>query len=168
MLRVLDDLGDSGAHRPRADRVQRAAAASGRALDTLPHPWQAFHDVDLGGESADHVCVGPTGVFLVEVAAFPGTVVADPNGLWSHGRRDVNKGVLVKLLRQARKLEETVGETVRPVLVVSCPRLSGRAAWRIPAVPPGELEDLLTGMGSDGVPWHRLRDVIDALQRLTR
>ncbi|MCH1928547.1 NERD domain-containing protein, partial [Shewanella sp. C31] len=38
----------------------------GRFRAELPSTWRVFHDVDLGGENADHVVVGPPGVFNVE------------------------------------------------------------------------------------------------------
>ena len=56
-------------------------ARVGRVLEALPSPWRVFHDVDLGGENADHVVVGPAGVFNVEVKNYTGLIRATPQGL---------------------------------------------------------------------------------------
>lgn len=170
ILRVLDALGDEqvrgGLRSPQRPGGDPSAAV--RIGEALPRPWHVFHDVDLGGESAEVVAVGPSGVFTIDVVRHRGAVFADPGGLWTRGRRDPNNGVLVGVLRRRRRLEQMLGVSVRPVLVVVCAALTGRVAWRIPAVPPDEITAALASSGRAGIGWHRARQAIDSLQALTR
>jgi hypothetical protein len=164
---VLDALGEERVR--RSERTpEPAGAATSRALDVLPHPWHVFHGVDLGGERADHVAVGPAGVFTVESIRLQGAVIASTSGLWSHGRRRANNGVLIRALRQSRKLERLLDLGVRPILVVVASRLTGRVAWRIPVARPDEIAHLLTSTDSPGIGWDEARRAIDVLQTLTR
>jgi hypothetical protein len=81
----------------------------------LPAPWRVFHDVDLGGENADHVVVGAVGVFNVEVKNFSGKISAKSGGLYAHGRR--YDKVVRQAHRQAHALRERLGVDVTPLLV---------------------------------------------------
>ncbi|MGC8875714.1 nuclease-related domain-containing protein [Thermus sp.] len=109
----------------------------GRVLARLPLGWRVFHDVDLGGENADHVVVGPPGVFNVEVKNYSGPIEVRPEGLWVRGsRRD---DLVRQAWRQAHKLKELLGVEVQPVLVFVGKRVKGEVG-RLPVL--GE-EDLL-------------------------
>ncbi len=109
----------------------------GKALADLPLGWRVFHDLDLEGENADHVVVGPPGVFNVEVKNYSGPIEVRSNGLWIRGsRRD---DLVRQAWRQAHKLRELLGVEVQPVLVFVGRRLKGEVG-RLPVL--GE-EDLL-------------------------
>ncbi len=104
--------------------------AVGRVLEALPEPFRVFHDVDLDGENADHVVVGPKGVFSVEVKHYAGRVVARPNGLFVNGRR--NDRIVRQAWRQAHKLKAMLGVEVQPVLVFVGARVEGDRAGKLP------------------------------------
>ena len=119
-------------------------ARVGRVLEALPSPWRVFHDVDLGGENADHVVVGPAGVFNVEVKNYTGLIRATPQGLWVRGER--RDDLVRQAWRQAHKLRELLGVEVEPLLVFVGGRLEGRRVGRLPVLPPEEVGAYLRGL----------------------
>lgn len=119
-------------------------ARVGRVLEALPFPWRVFHDVDLGGENADHVVVGPAGVFNVEVKNYTGPIRATPQGLWVRGER--RDDLVRQAWRQAHKLRELLGVEVEPLLVFVGGRLEGRRVGRLPVLPPEEVGAYLRGL----------------------
>ena len=119
-------------------------ARVGRVLEALPSPWRVFHDVDLGGENADHVVVGPAGVFNVEVKNYTGLIRATPQGLWVRGER--RDDLVRQAWRQAHKLRERLGVEVEPLLVFVGGRLEGRRVGRLPVLPPEEVGAYLRGL----------------------
>jgi hypothetical protein len=113
-------------------------AQVGRVLAELPSTWQVFHDVDLGGENADHVVVGPPGVFNVEVKNHRGPVLARPDGLWIRGKR--RDEIVRQAWRQAHKLGELLGLEVQPLLVFLGEEVEGGQVGRLPVL---RTEDLV-------------------------
>ncbi len=113
----------------------------GTLLEGLPEGWRVFHDVDLGGENADHVVVGPPGVFSIEVKNYAGQVVARPDGLFVNGRRQDR--IVRQAWRQARKLEAVLGVEVQPVLVFAGGAVEGTRAGRLPVLTPEGLLEFL-------------------------
>mgnify|MGYP000259796344 CR=1 FL=1 len=105
-------------------RGYRGEAQVGRLLSRLPSTWKVYHDVDLGGENADHVVVGPAGVFNVEVKNYTGPVEARPNGLWVRGQR--RDDLVRQAWRQAHKLQELLGVEVQPILVFLGKKVNGQ------------------------------------------
>ncbi|WP_022799283.1 nuclease-related domain-containing protein [Thermus islandicus] len=136
----------------------------GRILARLPLGWRVFHDVDLGGENADHVVVGPPGVFNVEVKNYSGPVEVRPEGLWVRGsRRD---DLVRQAWRQAHKLQELLGVEVQPVLVFVGRRLKGEVG-RLPVL--GE-EDLLSYLKAQPyrLAFEEARKLMAVLERRVR
>ncbi|WP_448567517.1 nuclease-related domain-containing protein [Thermus sp.] len=105
-------------------RGYRGEAQVGRVLSGLPSTWKVYHDVDLGGENADHVVVGPAGVFNVEVKNYTGPVEVRPNGLWVRGQR--RDDLVRQAWRQAHKLQELLGVEVQPILVFWGKKVNGQ------------------------------------------
>ncbi len=105
-------------------RGYRGEARVGRILAGLPSTWKVFHDVDLDGENADHVVVGPGGVFNVEVKNYSGPVEVRPNGLWVRGQR--RDDLVRQAWRQAHKLQELLGVEVQPILVFLDKKVKGQ------------------------------------------
>lgn len=51
-----------------------AELTMGRQLERLGPDFQLIHDMPTGKGNIDHVCVGPTGVFVIETKASTGTL----------------------------------------------------------------------------------------------
>lgn len=85
------------------------------ALSALPDGWHVFHDMAFGAFSADHVVVGPGGVFVVETKNWRGEVAL----------RD--GAILVDMMAPSRDpIEQTRHETDAVRAAVS------RAGWKGP------------------------------------
>lgn len=119
-------------------------AQVGQVLAGLPSTWQVFHDVDLDGENADHVVVGPPGVFNVEVKNHSGPVLARPDGLWIGGKR--RDEIVRQAWRQAHKLRELLGLEVQPILVFVGREVKGGQVGRLPVLKKEELVTYLKGL----------------------
>ena len=143
VMRLLQDKAVERAVVAKA-RGYLGEARVGRVLEALPSPWRVFHDVDLGGENADHVVVGPAGVFNVEVKNYTGLIRATPQGLWVRGER--RDDLVRQAWRQAHKLRELLGVEVEPLLVFVGGRLEGRRVGRLPVLPPEEVGAYLRGL----------------------
>lgn len=59
--------------------------AVGRALEELPDTFRVIHHLTSSLGNVDHIVVGPTGVFALDVKAWKGVVSSDGNGelLWN-------------------------------------------------------------------------------------
>ncbi|GAB5603609.1 hypothetical protein FJNA_21350 [Thermus sp. FJN-A] len=140
-------------------------AQVGRFLAELPSTWRVFHDVDLGGENADHVVVGPPGVFNVEVKNYTGTIRATPKGLWVRGER--RDDLVRQAWRQAHKLRELLGVEVEPLLVFVSGKLEGRQVGRLPVLRPEEVAPYLKGL-PPRLDFTQARRVAEVLERRVR
>ncbi|MEN2982376.1 MAG: nuclease-related domain-containing protein [Thermus sp.] len=143
MVRLLQDKDVERAVVAKA-RGYLGEARVGQVLAALPSTWTVFHDVDLGGENADHVVVGPAGVFNIEVKNYTGTVQATPRGLWVRGKR--RDDLVRQAWRQAHKLRELLEEEVEPILVFAGGRLEGRQVGRLPVLALEEVVPYLKGL----------------------
>lgn len=75
----------------RHDRGVRGEEATAAALARLPGEWTVFHGVPFpkgggGGRDADHVAVGPGGVFWIETINWSGRVSLEEGVLLDSGR----------------------------------------------------------------------------------
>ena len=113
----------------------------GRVLDTLPPGWMVSHDVTVGGETADHVVVSPTGVFAVDTKNYFGIVRSDRDGLHTHGRHDDR--LVAAMRRKGEALSRVLGVPVQPVLVFTRGRIRGDRIGPVAVATPTELPALL-------------------------
>lgn len=124
----------------RVGRGYRGERTVGRVLEQLPTGWRVFHDVDLGGENADHVVIGPGGAFAVEAKNYSAPVTATPKGLFVGSRR--NDRIVKQAWRASHKLRELLGVEVSPVLVFTG-SIDGDRAGRLPVLSPDQLPQFL-------------------------
>lgn len=52
----------------------RAELAVGNSLEKLGSDYQLIHNLDMGHGDIDNLCIGPTGIFVVETKANSGTI----------------------------------------------------------------------------------------------
>jgi hypothetical protein len=138
----------------------------GELLEGLPAPWRVFHDVDLGGENADHVVVGTVGVFNVEVKNFSGKVSAKSGGLYAHGKR--NDKVVRQAHRQAHALRERLGADVTPLLVFAGGALLGDQVGNLKVFGPKELVPYLLSLKERKLEYSQAREVFARLEPMIR
>ena len=71
----------------RADQPSESQpeTAVGRSLEELPDSFRVIHHLTSRLGNVDHIVVGPTGVFALDVKAWKGIVTSDGNGelLWN-------------------------------------------------------------------------------------
>ena len=137
----------------------------GRALSALPGGWRVFHDVDLGGENADHVVVSSRGVFTIEVKNYSGRISVTPNGLYTHGKR--NDLVVKQAWRQAHKLRERLGVEVEPLLVFVGSRLDGDRVGHLRVMTSGEVVPYLLSQTERKLEYEVARRLFSELDALT-
>jgi len=104
--------------------------AVGRALEDLPDSFRVIHNLTSVLGNVDHIVVGPTGVFALDVKAWKGVVSTDGNGelLWNQYTLDEP---VVRLFNECVvRIEEKVGGELRafcprfqPVLVFTAAKL---------------------------------------------
>lgn len=107
-----------------------------QVLQNLPSGWRVLHDLDLGGENVDHLAIGPSGVFNIEVKNHSGKIHASPKGLFNKGRRQDK--IVRQTWRQAHKLRELLGVEVVPLLVFVTENLEGSQVGRLKVFKPEE------------------------------
>lgn len=141
-------------------------AAVGQILNQLPSGWRVFHDVDLGGENADHVLVSSRGVFVLEVKNYRGRVKAAPGGLYISGRR--NDKVVRQAHRQAHKLRELLRVEVHAALVFAGSEPLGDRVGTLPVLSPEGVLPYLGSFTERVLEFENAREVFAKLQRSTR
>lgn len=119
-------------------RGYQGERGAGGELEGLGTGWRVFNDVDLDRENSDHVVVGSSGVYTIEVKNYAGSVAATPGGLHTHGKR--NDKVVKQARRASHKLRELLGTEVRPVLAFVHP-FEGGAVGNLPVL---HVKDLVT------------------------
>ncbi len=91
---------------------------AGKVLKQLPDGWRVWHDLELGGENIDHVVASSKGLFIIEVKNYAGSVLATPQGLYTHGNKEPNDKVTAQVWRQVYKLKALLkGQHIQPLLV---------------------------------------------------
>ena len=96
----------------------------------------------------------------------PGTVVANARGLHTNGRR--NNRLVEQAMRQAGELEEKLGVEVKPVLAVVGADLTGREVDGLPVLLLDELTGFLLNDDGRRLTWEEAKQVLDALEAMTR
>ena len=116
----------------RADEPNESQpeTAVGRALEELPDTFRVIHHLTSGLGKVDHIVVGPTGVFALDVKAWKGVVSSDGNGelLWNQYTLDEP---VARLFNECvLRIEETAAAGLRgfcprfqPVLVFTAAKL---------------------------------------------
>jgi hypothetical protein len=125
-----------------------------------------FRDVGLTADRIDYVVAGPRGVFAIEVSVDAGTVIANTRGMHTHGRR--NNRLVERAMRQAGELEEKLGVDVKPVLAVIGADLTGREVDGLPVLLLEELPGFLLNDDGRRLAWEEAKQVLDALEAMTR
>jgi hypothetical protein len=106
---------ETAAWRRGAKGEQRTA----RHLRRLGPAWAVFHDLAIPGSraNADHLAIGPTGVFLIDTKHYRGRLTLSPEGSLWYGHYPL-AGVLATVRWEAIILSQTLGTTVTPMLCV--------------------------------------------------
>jgi Nuclease-related domain len=88
-------------------------------LRRLGRAWTIFHDLAIPGSraNADHLVVGPPGVFLIDSKHYRGRLTLTPEGSLWYGHHPL-AGVLATVHWEAAILSQTLGTTVTPMLCV--------------------------------------------------
>jgi Nuclease-related domain len=106
----------------RGARGERRTARALRLL--LRAGWSVLHDVAVPGSraNADHLLIGPPGVFLVDSKAWHGHITLGPDGLAWHNGHPMDE-VLDTVRWEARQVAGALGVGVLPLLCVHDARL---------------------------------------------
>jgi hypothetical protein len=101
----------------RGARGERRTARALRPL--LRAGWSVLHDVAIPGSraNADHLLIGPPGVFLVDSKAWHGHITAGPDGSAWHNGHPMDE-VLDTVRWEARQVAGALGVGVLPILCV--------------------------------------------------
>lgn len=78
------------------------------ALQTLPHDYHVFHDLEFPGFNIDHVVLGPNGLFLIETKSQSGAITQQNNVLFRNGKKFF-KNFLKQTWRQTYALRDHLG-----------------------------------------------------------
>jgi hypothetical protein len=106
---------DTTAWRRGAKGEQRTA----RRLRRLGRGWTVFHDLAIPGSraNADHLVIGPPGVFLIDSKHYRGRLTLTPEGSLWYGYHPL-ADVLATVRWEAAVLSQTLGATVTPMLCI--------------------------------------------------
>ena len=106
---------DTTAWRRGAKGERRTA----RRLRRLGRAWRVFHDLAIPGSraNADHLLIGPAGVFLIDSKHYRGRLTLTPEGSLWYGHHPLI-GVLATVHWEAAAIGETLGTAVTPMLCV--------------------------------------------------
>jgi Nuclease-related domain len=126
-----------------------------------------FHDLAIPGShaNADHLVIGPTGVFLIDTKCYRGRLTLNPEGSLWYGHHPI-AGVLATVRWEAAILSQTLGTTVTPMLCVHGGQLpwgelmaegipvltAGRVATTLRALPP-LLHDVKVALLTEQARW---------------
>jgi glutaredoxin-related protein len=89
-----------------------------RVLKQLPDGWRVWHDLKLDGENIDHLVASSKGLFIIEVKNYAGSVLATPQGLYTHRNKEPNDKVTAQVWRQVYRLKALLkGHPIQPILV---------------------------------------------------
>src|ERR1051326_5344839 len=87
-------------------------------LEELPDDFRVIHHLTSQLGNADHVVIGPTGVFVLEVKAWKGMVSSDGNGELLWNQYTLDEPVARLFTERVLRIEEKVGAHSRGL----CPR----------------------------------------------
>jgi hypothetical protein len=106
---------ETTAWRRGAKGEQRTA----RRLRRLGRGWSVFHDLAIPGSraNADHLVIGPPGVFLIDSKHYRGRLTLTPEGTLWYGHHPLT-GVLATVRWEAAVLGQALGTTITPMLCV--------------------------------------------------
>ncbi len=92
--------------------------AVGRELEELPEEFRVIHHLTSPFGNADHVVLGPTGVFVLYVKAWKGAVSSDGNGELLWNQYTLDEPIVRQFAERVLRIEERVGAHARGF----CPR----------------------------------------------
>jgi Nuclease-related domain len=100
-------------------RGARGEQRIARRLRRLGRGWTVFHDLAIPGSraNADHLVIGPPGVFLIDSKHYRGRLTLTPEGSLWYGHHPL-AGVLATVRWEAAVLSHALGTTVIPMLCV--------------------------------------------------
>jgi hypothetical protein len=113
--RKIEELEKVRAEQPDLTQPETAI---GSALEELPEQFRVIHHLTSDAGCADHVVVGPTGVFVLDVKAWKGVVSSDGNGELLWNQYVLDEPIVRQLSDKVLRLEEKVGRVANG----SCPR----------------------------------------------
>ena len=138
---------DTTAWRRGAKGERRTA----RRLRRLGRGWTVFHDLAIPGSraNADHLVLGPPGVFLIDSKNYRGRLTLSPEGSLWYGHHPLT-GVLATVRWEAAVLSQALGTSVNPMLCIHGAQLpwgelmaegvpvlaAGRVTTTLRALPP--------------------------------
>jgi hypothetical protein len=134
----------------RGARGERRTARRLRPL--LRNGWTVLHDVAIPGSraNADHLLIGPPGMFLVDSKAWHGHITLGPDGSAWHNGRPMDRA-LDTVRWEADQIAETLGAAVLPMLCVHDAKLPWGELYAagepiVPVLTPGRLVATLRGL----------------------
>jgi hypothetical protein len=100
-------------------RGTKGERRTARCLRRLGRAWAVFHDLAIPGSraNADHLAIGPSGVFLIDTKHYRGRLTLTPEGSLWYGHHPL-AGVLAVVRWEATVLSHALGATVTPMLCV--------------------------------------------------
>lgn len=132
-------------------RGAKGERRTARRLRRLGRGWAVFHDLAIPGShaNADHLVIGPPGVFLIDSKHYRGRLTLTPEGSLWYGHHPL-AGVLAIARWEAAVLSQALGTIVTPMLCVHGAELpwgelmaegipvlaAGRIVPTLPALPP--------------------------------
>jgi Nuclease-related domain len=136
---------ETRAWRRGAKGEQRTA----RRLRRLGCAWTVFHDLAIPGSraNADHLAIGPTGVFLIDTKSYRGRLTLTPEGSLWYGHHPL-AGVLATVRWEATVLTQALGTAVTPMLCVHGAQLpwGELMVHDVPVLSAGRLLSTLHGL----------------------
>ena len=107
-------------------RGAKGEQLTARRLHRLGRGWTVFHDLAIPGSraNADHLVIGPPGVFLIDSKHYRGRLTLSPEGSLWYGYHPL-AGVLATVRWEAAVLSQTLDTTVTPMLCVH----GGQVPW---------------------------------------
>jgi hypothetical protein len=100
-------------------RGAKGERLTARRLRRLGRGWTIFHDLAIPGSraNADHLVIGPPGVFLIDSKHYRGRLTLTPEGTLWYGRYTLTH-VLATVRWEAAVLSQVLGITVTPTLCI--------------------------------------------------
>jgi len=106
--RKIEELEKERAEQPEQSQPETVI---GSELEELPDEFRVIHHLTSPAGNADHVVVGPTGVFVLDVKAWKGAVSSDGNGELLWNQYTLDEPIVRQLTDKVLRIEERVGRT---------------------------------------------------------